>query len=135
MGPEIPTPTILVSSSTSMPRRNGRIVMQLDRFMYLGESFKAILEKHKTDPINYNEAMNNDDVIIWQGAMETELEFMYSNGVWDLEEVSEGTKPIGCKWVYKRKRMVDGKVEKYKARLVAKGYSKKPGFDYEKMYQ
>ena len=40
--------------------------MQLDRFMYLGESFKAILEKHKTDPINYNEAMKNDDVIIWQ---------------------------------------------------------------------
>ncbi|RVW29478.1 Retrovirus-related Pol polyprotein from transposon TNT 1-94 [Vitis vinifera] len=51
---------------------------------------------------------------------------MYSNGVWDLEEASEGIKPIGCKWVYKRKRMVDGKVEKYKARLVAKAH-----LDYE----
>ncbi|KAL6311861.1 hypothetical protein AAG906_021596 [Vitis piasezkii] len=66
MGPEVPTPTILVSSSTPMPRCNGRIVMQLDRFMYLGESFKAILEKHKTDPINCNEAMCNDGVILWQ---------------------------------------------------------------------
>ena len=67
--------------------------------------------------------------------MEAELESKYSNGVWDLVEMPEGIKPTGCKWVYKRKRMVDGKVEKYKARLVAKGYSKKPGFDYEKMYQ
>ncbi|KAL6327378.1 hypothetical protein AAG906_018980 [Vitis piasezkii] len=38
----------------------------------------------------------------------------------------EGIKPTGCKWVYKRKRMVDGKVEKYKARLVAKAH-----LDYE----
>ncbi|KAL6311867.1 hypothetical protein AAG906_021646 [Vitis piasezkii] len=58
--------------------------------------------------------------------MEAELESKYSNGVWDLVEVPEMIKPIGCKWVYKRKRMVDGKVEKYKARLVAKAH-----LDYE----
>ena len=43
--------------------------------------------------------------------------------VWDLVETLEEIKPIGCKWVYKRKRRVDGKVETYKARLVAKVYS------------
>ena len=55
--------------------------------------------------------------------MEAELKSMYSNRVWDLVETPKGIKPIGCKWVYKRKRGVDGKVETYKARLVAKVYS------------
>ena len=45
-------------------------------------------------------------------------------------DLSQGVKPIGCKWVYKRKKGVDGKVETYKARPVEKGYSKKSGFDY-----
>ena len=59
---------------------------------------------------------------------------MYSNRVWDLVETPKGIKPIGCKWVYKRKRGVDGKVETYKVRLVAKGYSQKLGFDYEETF-
>ena len=36
-----------------------------------------------------------------------------------------GIKLVGCKWVYKRKRGVDEKVETFKARLVAKGYTQK----------
>ena len=36
-----------------------------------------------------------------------------------------GTKPIGCKWVYKNKYRSDGSLDKHKARLVAKGYAQK----------
>ena len=43
----------------------------------------------------------------------------------------EGIKPIGCKWIYKKKRGADGKVETFKARLVAKGFTQKEGIDYE----
>ncbi|RVX11206.1 Retrovirus-related Pol polyprotein from transposon TNT 1-94 [Vitis vinifera] len=46
-----------------------------------------------------------------------------------LIETPEEIKPIRCKWVYKRKKWVNRKVETYKAKLVAKGYSKKLGFD------
>ena len=47
---------------------------------------------------------------------------MYSNQVWTLVDPTVGVKPIGCKWIYKRRRGIDGKVETFNARLVAKGY-------------
>ena len=52
------------------------------------------------------------------------------NEAWDLVELPAGRKPIGSKWVFKRKINAEGKVEKYKARLVAKGYSHALGIDF-----
>ncbi|RVW73670.1 Retrovirus-related Pol polyprotein from transposon TNT 1-94 [Vitis vinifera] len=75
--------------------------------MYLGVPCEAILEKHKIDLIDYDEAMSDADAHIWQRACG------------------------GCKWAYKRNKGVDGRVETYKARLVVKGYSQKLGFKYE----
>eukprot|EP00253_Pinus_taeda_P018919 PITA_18919 len=48
---------------------------------------------------------------------------LHKNEAWDLVEFPAGRKPIGSKWVFKKKTNAEGKVEKYKARLVAKGYS------------
>ena len=48
------------------------------------------------------------------------MESMYSNYVWELVDPPEDVRPIGCKWILKRKRRIDGKVETFKARLVVK---------------
>nr|GFA61148.1 retrotransposon protein, putative, Ty1-copia subclass [Tanacetum cinerariifolium] len=39
-------------------------------------------------------------------------------------------KPIGHKWIFKKKLRPDGTIEKYKARLVAKGHRQKEGQDF-----
>ena len=68
-----PVPTIPISSAL-MPHHNGRVVKQLDRFMYLGKPFEAILKEHEIDPIDYDEAMSDVDAHLWQKYMEVELE-------------------------------------------------------------
>jgi hypothetical protein len=70
----------------------------------------------------------------WVKAMKSELELMYSNNVWSLVKAPNNIKPIGCKWVYKRKIGVDGKVETFNARLVAKGFTQKEGIYYEEIF-
>ena len=41
-----------------------------------------------------------------------------------------GTKPISCKWIFKRKFYLNDLVEKYKAHLVTKGFTQKQNIDY-----
>ncbi|XP_065635628.1 uncharacterized protein LOC111994698 [Quercus suber] len=121
-------------SNTQVPRRSGRIVRPPIRFIGLGETYETISEEPKSDPYTYEEAMNDIDAHHWVQAMKSELDSMYSNQVWDLVKVPNDIKPVGCKWVYKRKRGIDGKVETFKARLVAKGYTQKEDSTIEAEY-
>eukprot|EP00253_Pinus_taeda_P004416 PITA_04416 len=59
-----------------------------------------------------------------------EIASLHKNEAWDLVELPAGRKPIGRKWVFKKKINAEGNVEKYKARLVAKGYSQVLGIDF-----
>ena len=54
--------------------------------------------------------------------MQKEMESIYSNDVWDLVVLPKDRKPVGSKWVFKKKTKVDGSIEQYKARLVAQGF-------------
>eukprot|EP00253_Pinus_taeda_P016014 PITA_16014 len=62
--------------------------------------------------------------------MVDEMASLHKNEAWDLVWFPAGRKPIGNKWVFKKKSNAEGKVEKYKAQLVAKGYSQVLGIDF-----
>ncbi|KAK8569112.1 hypothetical protein V6N12_007644 [Hibiscus sabdariffa] len=66
--------------------------------------------------------------------MRSEMDSMSDNQVWTLVEPPEGIKPIGCKWVFKKKTDMDGNVQTYKGRLVAKGYRQIHGIDYDETF-
>eukprot|EP00253_Pinus_taeda_P005836 PITA_05836 len=76
------------------------------------------------------EAVDSEDGKLWKEAMVDEMEFLHKNEAWALVELPAGRKPIGSKWVFKKKTNAEGKVEKYKALLVAKGYSQVPEIDF-----
>ena len=83
-----------------------------------------------SDPRTVKEAVDSEDGKLWKEAMVDEMASLHKNEAWDLVELPAGRKPIGSKWVFKKKTNAEGKVEKYKARLVAKGYSQVPGIDF-----
>ena len=62
------------------------------------------------------------------------MKSMKVNDVWILVDPSEGVKPIGYKWVFKKKRDEDGKMEIYKAYMVAKDYHQYYGIDYDEIF-
>jgi hypothetical protein len=81
-------------------------------------------------PKKYEDAIRGDEGEKWKAAMDEEIEMLRKMGTWKLEDLPEDRKPIGCRWVYNRKRNEHGEVVKYKARLVAQGFSQKPGTNY-----
>jgi hypothetical protein len=63
----------------------------------------------------------------WKEAIHSEIDSFLSNETWKLVDQPYGCKPVGCKWVFKKKLRSDVTIDKYKARLVVKGYTQQEG--------
>ena len=50
------------------------------------------------DPETFSQAISCKESDLWYNAMKDELDSMKSNEVWDLIELPQGVKAIGCKW-------------------------------------
>ena len=100
--------------------------------MYLQESDYNIGVEN--DPETFSQAMSCKESNLWINAMKDELDSMASNQVWDLVELPNGVKAIGCKWVFKTKKDSQGNIERHKARLVAKGFTQREGIDYTETF-
>jgi Reverse transcriptase (RNA-dependent DNA polymerase) len=81
--------------------------------------------------INFEEAVRDKK---WQTAMNEEIKAIDRNNTGELAELPKGSRPIGVKWVFKKKINAQGEIERYKAQLVAKGYMQKAGIDYDEVF-
>ena len=66
--------------------------------------------------------------------MVEEMEAWTKKEVLDLVKLPEGRKPIGRKWVFKKKLNVTGKVKKWKYQLIAKGSSQVEGIEFHDIF-
>ncbi|GJX15405.1 retrotransposon protein, putative, ty1-copia subclass [Tanacetum coccineum] len=86
------------------------------------------------EPANYKAAMLDPDKVIWQGAMDEEMNSMKVNEVWIEVDPPPNAKIVRSKWLFKKKTDMDGEVHTYKARLVVVGFTQTYGIDYEETF-
>ena len=84
----------------------------------------------ENEPSSYFEEISSSDVLLWKEVIKTELGSISKNKMWELVNLPSGEKPIGYKWIFKRKYLSNSSIEKYKAWLVAKGFSQKQNVDF-----
>nr|GEU58574.1 zinc finger, CCHC-type [Tanacetum cinerariifolium] len=72
--------------------------------------------------------------VIEKEAINDEMDSIMGNNTWVLANIPLGCKPLGCKWIFKRKLKVDGYIEQFKARLVIQGFKQKSEIDYFDTY-
>ena len=80
-------------------------------------------------PNNFGEAVACSEGEAWREAMNSEMESLVDNNVFELSKLPEGKSLVGGRWVFASKFDADGNL-KHKARYVAKGYSQKENIDY-----
>jgi hypothetical protein len=125
--PEIHEPVIQADVETHVknPEKDNNIVTQKSKRRRVVKSFGDDYLIYLVDdtPKTIEEAYSSLDADLWKEAVQSEMESIMSNGTWEVVDRPYGCKPVGCKWVFKKKLSPDGTIEKYKARLVAKGYT------------
>ncbi|GJR30555.1 retrotransposon protein, putative, ty1-copia subclass [Tanacetum coccineum] len=88
----------------------------------------------KNEPTSYREVETSSEGHQWKEANKSEIDSILQNHTWELVDLPPGCKPLGYKWIFKKKMKVDGTIDKYKARLVIKGFRQCEGLDYFDTY-
>ena len=66
------------------------------------------------EPLSFSKAISAPDAKRLDKGIRTEIVSIKKNNTWTLVDLSKGAKPIGCKWIFKKKYHPDGSIEKYK---------------------
>nr|GEU90248.1 zinc finger, CCHC-type [Tanacetum cinerariifolium] len=131
---------ILKSSQRSMVKgtedSGGSVVSErvTDEIVQQSEPQLRKGKRHKMTLKYLMKKIKSQDVAFWKEAINDEMDSIMGNNTWVLTNLPPGCKPLGCKWIFKRKLKVDGTVEKFKARLVIQGFKKKSGIEYFDTY-
>jgi hypothetical protein len=73
------------------------------------------------------EAFASPDADDWKEAVHSEMDSILFNETWELVDRPYSYKPVGCKWVFKKKLSSNGTINKYKVRLESKDYTQQEG--------
>ncbi|KAK8990902.1 hypothetical protein V6N11_028858 [Hibiscus sabdariffa] len=99
------------AKKTQPLRRSTRERHEPERYGFLITTHGDVILVNQDEPKTYQEAVSSPDSEKWLEAMRSEMDSMSENQVWTLVEPPEGIKPIGCKWVFKKKTDMDGNVQ------------------------
>ena len=102
---------------TTEPRRSTRTRTASE---WYGNPVLEVMLLDNNEPTSYEEAMVGPDSDKWLEAIKSERGSMYENKVWTVEELLDGRKAVGYKWILKGRRTMMVSVTIKKARLVAK---------------
>ena len=108
------------SREATKPQRSARIRKAPDQY---GEW--VYIAHRLDDPLTVKEALSSPEKREWMKAMESEINSLNTNKVWDLAEL-----PCGRN-LFKRKYDSGGNMKQHKAQLVAQGFLQKHGVDYD----
>lgn len=79
------------------PRRSKRQKIAKD----FGPEFLTYMVEY--EPQTYIEAMSSLDAPFWKEAINSEVESILHNNTWELVDLTPGNKPIGYRWIFKKK--------------------------------
>ena len=116
------------------PRRGSREKRGVSPVRMADMLMAASLEGEASDPKTYKQAMKLPDGAQWVEACAAEVASLVENKVYNVVDRPVGKPVITSKWVFKKKRGLSSKVEKYKARLVARVFMQEGGVDYAETY-
>ena len=129
--PNITRPTEFSRMKAINPEQANIATDDIFESIFRDATFFSTREEELTEnPITIEDALNGEEGDQWKKAIDEELATLKKMGTWELADLPEGRKPIGCKWVFVKKRDEKGKLIKYKAQLVAQGFSQKPSVDF-----
>lgn len=86
------------------------------------------------EPTTYAEAVKGSESSFWKTAIEDEIDSLQDNHTWTVADLPDGKRPLTTKWVFKKKLLPNGELDKHKARLVARGFQQRPGVDFLDTY-
>jgi Reverse transcriptase (RNA-dependent DNA polymerase) len=98
------------------------------------EAIAVTIQEAEGDPKTMQEAQACNDWPSWKEAMDHEISSLEQARTWTMVPHPTGKNVVGCKWVFRLKRKVDGSIDKYKAHLVARGFMQIYGIDYYNTY-
>jgi hypothetical protein len=85
-------------------------------------------------PKTLSEAYASPDAKYWKEAVRNEMDSILINGTWEIYDLPVWCKPVGYKWIFKKKMKPYGTVDKFKAMLVDKEFTQKEAEDYFDTY-